>query len=71
LPISDRQPLPPQAEERQWSVQINLEATLDIPQSGADQGSRSGWPRLVVGFAADRRIYFDNARLKLDKKKLT
>jgi phosphopantothenoylcysteine decarboxylase/phosphopantothenate--cysteine ligase len=50
--------------------QIDLEATPDILQAVAQARAVSGWPRLVVGFAAESQDLLDNARLKLDKKKL-
>ncbi len=49
---------------------IDLEATPDILQSVAQTRSVSGWPRLVVGFAAESQDLLANARLKLDRKKL-
>jgi len=49
---------------------IDLEATPDILQSVAQTRAVSGWPRLVVGFAAESQDLLANARLKLDRKKL-
>lgn len=50
--------------------QIYLQATPDILQSVAQARQESGRPRLVVGFAAESQDLYQNARLKLENKKL-
>jgi len=50
--------------------QILLETTPDILASVAKEKAASGWPRLTVGFAAESQDLLDNARFKLERKRL-
>ncbi len=50
--------------------QIQLEAAPDILASLAPRREVSGWPRVVVGFAAESQDLLANARLKLQAKRL-
>jgi phosphopantothenoylcysteine decarboxylase/phosphopantothenate--cysteine ligase len=50
--------------------QITLEATPDILASISDLKSRSGFPKIVVGFAAESHELLRNARQKLHAKHL-
>ena len=71
--VADFKPAAPSAhklKKESGVPQIYLEATPDILQGVAQTRAVSGWPRLVVGFAAESQDLLDNARLKLDKKKL-
>ncbi len=49
---------------------ITLENTADILASVAEFKTRSGFPRLTVGFAAESQDLLQNARIKLQAKKL-
>ncbi|MBN1145846.1 MAG: bifunctional phosphopantothenoylcysteine decarboxylase/phosphopantothenate--cysteine ligase CoaBC [Anaerolineales bacterium] len=50
--------------------QIELEATPDILQAAARFKDGQGWPRITVGFAAETQNLLDNARAKLQAKRL-
>ncbi len=50
--------------------QITLRATPDILAAVAPQRSATGFPRVTVGFAAESQSLLDNARVKLESKKL-
>lgn len=50
--------------------QIRLTNTPDILSQVTDQQSQSGWPKLTVGFAAESQGLLENARAKLQAKRL-
>lgn len=50
--------------------QVLLEPTPDILQAVADQKARTGFPRVMVGFAAESEDLLKNARAKLQAKRL-
>lgn len=50
--------------------EIRLEPTQDILQEVAKVRKQSGWPRLVIGFAAESSDLVENARAKLEAKRL-
>jgi len=50
--------------------QFKLEKTPDILHSVSQIRSRTGWPRVCVGFAAETQDLVENARVKLEAKKL-
>lgn len=50
--------------------EIRLEATPDILAQVAGMKSETGWPRLTVGFAAESQDLLENARSKLEAKRL-
>jgi phosphopantothenoylcysteine decarboxylase/phosphopantothenate--cysteine ligase len=62
-----------QAEDKikkgEGGLTLQLERTNDILASVAERRG-DGWPRLVVGFAAETTDLLDNAALKLARKKL-
>jgi phosphopantothenoylcysteine decarboxylase/phosphopantothenate--cysteine ligase len=58
-------------KRRKGIPQIKLEPTEDILGLVSEERSTSGWPRLVVGFAAESEELVANARLKLEEKDLT
>jgi phosphopantothenoylcysteine decarboxylase / phosphopantothenate---cysteine ligase len=47
-----------------------LETTPDILAAVADYKSRAGFPRVTIGFAAESQQLIENARAKLESKKL-
>jgi len=49
---------------------ISLEPTVDILAAVAGQRVQTGYPRRVVGFAAETQSLLENARAKLNAKKL-
>ena len=49
---------------------IGLERTADILQAVAQYKAEKGWPHLTIGFAAESRDLLENARAKLNAKKL-
>ena len=50
--------------------EIRLEAAPDILRSVSKHKSEKGWPRWTVGFAAETQDLLENARTKLQAKKL-
>ena len=50
--------------------EILLEYTPDILTEVAHFKQQNGWPRRVIGFAAESQDLLDNARIKLDNKNL-
>jgi len=50
--------------------QLNLEATTDILATVAEYRLKTGFPRITVGFAAESQQLLENARAKLEAKKL-
>jgi phosphopantothenoylcysteine decarboxylase/phosphopantothenate--cysteine ligase len=58
-------------KRRKGIPQIQLEPTEDILSLVAEVSRKSGWPRLIVGFAAESEDLVANARLKLEEKDLT
>jgi phosphopantothenoylcysteine decarboxylase/phosphopantothenate--cysteine ligase len=50
--------------------QILMEPTIDILQAVGAEREKTGWPRRVIGFAAESRDLLDNAAAKLQRKKL-
>jgi phosphopantothenoylcysteine decarboxylase/phosphopantothenate--cysteine ligase len=53
-----------------WGRAIGLEVTLDILSAVKEQRERSGFPRLVLGFAAETHNAFEYGRDKLLRKGL-
>jgi phosphopantothenoylcysteine decarboxylase/phosphopantothenate--cysteine ligase len=51
-------------------VEIHLESTPDILKTVAELKSKTGYPKIVVGFAAESHDLKENARLKLQNKSL-
>lgn len=49
---------------------IEMQPTIDILQAVAEQRGKSGWPKRVIGFAAESRDLLDNAAAKLKRKRL-
>jgi phosphopantothenoylcysteine decarboxylase/phosphopantothenate--cysteine ligase len=50
--------------------EIRLERTKDILREVAQFRQVGGWPRLVIGFAAESQDLLENARAKLESKRL-
>lgn len=50
--------------------ELRLEATLDILLEVARLKAQAGWPRYTVGFAAETEDLLQNARIKLESKRL-
>lgn len=50
--------------------EIEMEPTVDILQSIGEEREKHGWPKRVVGFAAESRDLLDNAAAKLQRKRL-
>jgi phosphopantothenoylcysteine decarboxylase/phosphopantothenate--cysteine ligase len=63
--------LPTKIKRRKGLPQVKLEHTVDILQLVADLRRETGWPRLIVGFAAESEDLVANARAKLEEKELT
>jgi phosphopantothenoylcysteine decarboxylase/phosphopantothenate--cysteine ligase len=71
--VADFQPSDPASHKlkrQMGQLEIHLEATSDILEAVARTKSSSGFPRLVVGFAADSHDLLKNAREKLVRKDL-
>jgi phosphopantothenoylcysteine decarboxylase/phosphopantothenate--cysteine ligase len=49
---------------------IHLETTPDVLKAVAGYKLKSGWPRVIVGFAAESQDLLENARAKLRAKRL-
>jgi phosphopantothenoylcysteine decarboxylase/phosphopantothenate--cysteine ligase len=64
------QPAGQKIKKEKGVPQIQLEAAPDILASLAPGRAQSGWPRVVVGFAAESQDLLANARLKLEAKRL-
>jgi phosphopantothenoylcysteine decarboxylase/phosphopantothenate--cysteine ligase len=47
-----------------------MEHTVDILSHVAEYRSAHGWPRLVIGFAAESRELLENARRKMIAKRM-
>jgi phosphopantothenoylcysteine decarboxylase/phosphopantothenate--cysteine ligase len=62
---------PQKIKRRKGIPQVELEPTDDILGLVADKRRKEGWPRLVVGFAAESEDLIANARTKLMEKDLT
>ena len=58
-------------KRRKGIPQIQLEPTEDILGLVGEKRRTSGWPRLIVGFAAESEDLVANARAKLEEKGLT
>jgi phosphopantothenoylcysteine decarboxylase/phosphopantothenate--cysteine ligase len=58
-------------KKRKGLPQVRLEHTEDILQLVAERRRETGWPRLIVGFAAESEDLVANARAKLEEKGLT
>ncbi len=50
--------------------QIELERTDDVLKAVAEQKEKTGWPKVVAGFAAEYENLMENASKKLEQKKL-
>lgn len=50
--------------------EIEMEPTIDILQAVGEEREKRGWPKRVVGFAAESRDLLDNAAGKLQRKRL-
>jgi phosphopantothenoylcysteine decarboxylase/phosphopantothenate--cysteine ligase len=57
-------------EPEAWGRAIGLEVTLDILSAVKEQRERTGFPRLVLGFAAETHNAFEYGRDKLLRKGL-
>lgn len=53
-----------------WGLAIGLEKTLDILSAVKEQRDRTGYPRVVLGFAAETHNAFEYGREKLLRKGL-
>lgn len=53
-----------------WGLAIGLEKTLDILSAVKERRDKSGYPRVVLGFAAETRNAFEYGREKLLRKGL-
>jgi phosphopantothenoylcysteine decarboxylase/phosphopantothenate--cysteine ligase len=51
--------------------ELKLEPTVDILAEVTKQRDKKGWPRIVVGFAAESENLVEHARSKLNKKDLS
>lgn len=56
--------------DEQWGLAIGLEVTLDILTAVKAQRDKSGFPRVVLGFAAETHNAFEYGRAKLLRKGL-
>lgn len=65
---SDQKIKKTQAEE--WGMAIGLERTLDILQGIKERREKSGFPKVVLGFAAETQDAFKYGRSKLIRKGL-
>lgn len=65
---SDQKLKKTQAQE--WGMAIGLERTLDILEAVKQQRETSGFPQVVLGFAAETQNAFDYGRDKLRRKGL-
>lgn len=50
--------------------EIEMEPTIDILQAVGEERQKSGWPKRVIGFAAESRDLLENAAAKLQRKHL-
>jgi len=50
--------------------EIVMEPTIDILQAVGEEREKTGWPKRVIGFAAESRDLLDNAAAKLQRKRL-
>jgi phosphopantothenoylcysteine decarboxylase/phosphopantothenate--cysteine ligase len=50
--------------------EIEMEPTIDILQAVGKEREKTGWPRRVIGFAAESRDLLENAAAKLQRKQL-
>ena len=57
-------------ESADWGLAIGLEKTLDILSAVKEQRDRTGYPRVVLGFAAETHNAFEYGREKLLRKGL-
>ncbi len=57
-------------ENAQWGLAIGLEKTLDILTAVKERRDRTGFPRIVLGFAAETHNAFEYGRDKLLRKGL-
>ena len=57
-------------ESAAWGLAIGLEKTLDILSAVKEQRDRTGYPRVVLGFAAETHNAFEYGRDKLLRKGL-
>jgi len=48
--------------------EIEMEPTVDILQGVGEEREKTGWPKRVIGFAAESRDLLDNAAAKLQRK---
>jgi phosphopantothenoylcysteine decarboxylase/phosphopantothenate--cysteine ligase len=71
--VADYRPQTPAAQKikkHNEGLRLNLIRTSDILAAVADQRSRCGRPRMVIGFAAETQHVIENAREKLTRKGL-
>jgi len=72
--VADFRPIEVAVEKikrRKGIPQIQLEPTDDILGLVGEKRRVSGWPRLIIGFAAESEDLIANARAKLEEKDLT
>lgn len=58
-------------KRREGVPQVTLVPTEDILELVAKNKEKAGWPRLIVGFAAESENLIENARTKLEEKSLS
>jgi phosphopantothenoylcysteine decarboxylase/phosphopantothenate--cysteine ligase len=71
--VADFRPTSPAVEKIKKDTgvpRIQLEAAPDILVEVAQYKELNGWPQVSVGFAAESQDLLENARAKLEKKKL-
>lgn len=71
--VADFRPVAPAAQKikKEGGIPvISLETTPDILAAVTEQRAQTGWPRRMVGFAAESQQLLDNARVKLCRKGL-
>ncbi len=57
-------------QAQEWGMAIGLERTLDILEAVKQQRDETGYPQVVLGFAAETQNAFDYGRDKLRRKGL-
>lgn len=71
--VADYRPATPAAHKIKkgaGELDLKLVRTPDILAEVAQRKAETGWPRISVGFAAETQDLLDNARAKLQRKKL-
>jgi phosphopantothenoylcysteine decarboxylase/phosphopantothenate--cysteine ligase len=71
--VADFRPAAPAGEKIKKEAgipEIRLEKTVDILAAAAEEKTRSGYPHVTIGFAAESQDLLENARRKLNTKRL-